>query len=174
MVSWCFSEPCCINFPYLKEICSSWIFKSVERSLIKYWINTHHPNDFSCHCHTFFCRWCISVLWKVPPCSQGELLNVCAMFVCDMRTWPSSYTAVLSPPASMPPRLLQSICWKHQVFKVPSTQFQLRRGGHYLPLWEGLLQGWERSSKHGLYTWVHQQTALDLLPINHKLVGPFF
>lgn len=69
----------------------------------------------------------------------------------------------LFPPPSMPPGLLQSVCWKHQVFKVPSAQFQLRRRLHRLSLREGLLQGWERSSDDGLYTWVAATGPLCLL-----------
>lgn len=71
-------------------------------------------------------------------------------------------TAVFLPP-SVSPRLLQSVCWKHQVFKVPSTQFQLWRRLYRLSLREGLLQGGERSSDDGLYTWVAATAPLCLL-----------
>lgn len=79
------------------------------------------------------------------------VMLLCVMLLC------------FCPPPSVSPRLLQSVRWKHQVFKVPSPQLQLRRGLCRLSLREGLLQGWQRSAHDGLYTWVAATGPLCLL-----------
>lgn len=99
----------------------------------------------------YFCaRWLQGVIflcWLYSSCNSSYMFSLC---FCH--------------PPSLPPRLLQGICRKHKVFKVPSTYVQLRGRGCYLSLWEGLLQGWQRSSNYGLYSWVYPQ-HLSPIPV---------